>query len=187
MDKSLKKTASLCSLFFLSFESLKKLGIPPEKKLLAGASYRTPYSTREQELAQQGAEALAWRCNSQPEDDRYLLRVASGSGATRGRGQEEQVERWWRSKRQTQQPTREQEGCSKMLAQQEAERWRGSVTTNQRTRGTRGKRREAVAQQEAEEEWSAVRGGGATRGRCKNQPENKRGAARGWRNERQRG
>ncbi len=28
---------------FLSFESLKNLGIPPEKKLLAGASYRTPY------------------------------------------------------------------------------------------------------------------------------------------------
>jgi hypothetical protein len=27
----------------LSFESLKNLGIPPEKKLLAGASYRTPY------------------------------------------------------------------------------------------------------------------------------------------------
>jgi hypothetical protein len=36
---------------FLSFESLKNLGIPLEKKLLAGASYRTPYHHIHDKLA----------------------------------------------------------------------------------------------------------------------------------------
>jgi hypothetical protein len=62
----------------------------------------------------------------------------------------------------------------------------GGATTNQRARGTSGRQQEAAAQQEAENKRRVARGGGATRHRCNNQPGNKRGASRDWRNKRQR-
>jgi hypothetical protein len=57
----------------------------------------------------------------------------------------------------------------------------GGATTNKRTRGSCVKRQEAAAQQAAEEKRSTAKGGGTTRCRRNNQPENKRGALRGWR------
>jgi hypothetical protein len=97
--------------------------------------------------------------------------MTRGGGAMRGRcnNQPEHkrgAARCWRDKRQRY--------------------WCGAATTNQRTIVTRGKRQEAAAQQEPEDERSAVRGGGAMRGRCNNQPDNKRGTARCWCNKRQR-